>query len=230
MTLPSGVVAANPVKDGPLFVGREKECARIQAALEEGTNFTLSGAYGMGRTALLHHLARSLKERWRFLFLDGAAPPADLCRRMDLDLFPMKVWTAKRMALKLPELRHRIEHLRPSDPRPAVLVLDEVDKITEPRLEFLRWLTHLQRFRIIAVVDHAFPERALMRLRAAMYPAPLLTLGHLTPAAARHFFEAFAARHHLSWGMEHIHGLVVATHGYPLGMQAAVASLDTTEP
>ena len=72
----------------PLFVGRGQEAERIRGELLAGRNVVLTGRFGIGRTALLRHLAREMKAEWRFIFLDGSLTAARLCEQLHLALFP----------------------------------------------------------------------------------------------------------------------------------------------
>ena len=52
-----------------MFVGREKDSARIIRALERGQNVVLTGIHGIGKTALIKHIAalteKELEVRFR---------------------------------------------------------------------------------------------------------------------------------------------------------------------
>jgi len=198
-----------------------RECKRIQSALAAGHNLVLTGPFGIGRTALLRHLAKQMNEDWRFIFLDGSQTPARLLRGLIQKWAPKRPGTSRRTATAWKVERRHLATLRSPDPRPVVVVLDDVAKVTRPQLDLIRWLKDDGRFRIIAVTERFLPEDGQRRLRARLYPAPLLTLGPLPPRTARRFFETWSDQHRLEWGSDHIHGLTLSTHGYPLGMREA---------
>ena len=203
---------------GDLFVGRMKELERIQSELAAGHNLVLTGPFGIGRTTLLRHLARGLKPEFRFIFFEGSQTPGRICEQLLLDGAPAKPSAARKRTIPWKIERHRLETRRDRDPRPVVLVLDDVAEVTPPKLDFIHWLQGLHRYRIIAVTERFLSEKSLMRLRSALCPAPMVALGPLSAAMAQRFFEAWAAHHSLDWGPDIIHGLVLATRGYPTGM------------
>jgi energy-coupling factor transporter ATP-binding protein EcfA2 len=203
-----------------LFVGRMKELERIRSELAAGHNLVLTGPFGIGRTTLLSHLARALKPELRFIFFEGSQTPGQICEQLLVDGSSVKP-TARKRTLPWKIERHRLESRKDRDPRPVVLVLDDVAKVTPPKLDFIHWLHGLHRYRIIAVTERFLPEKSLMHLRSALYPAPMVALGPLSAGMAQRFFEAWAVRHGLNWGPDIIHGLVLATRGYPTGMWEA---------
>ena len=204
-----------------IFVGRKKELARIRDVLGSKRNLVLTGPFGIGRTAILRHLQREMKAEWRFVFLDGSQTPGKLCECLMLDLFPAPPTMTRRPSPSWKVARHGIESRPIRERRPMVIVLDDITKVTRQKLDFLLWLHRLGRFQIIAVAEHFLPEGDLMRIRANLSPAPMVVLGHLSLATAHRFFEAWAHQHGLEWDHDHIHGLALATRGYPLGMQGA---------
>ena len=207
-----------------LFVGREKESARIRRELEDGHNLVLTGPFGIGRTTLLRHLARELKPTWRFVFLDGSRTAGHLCGRL------LEVWTPDRpepgrhRAVPWTVERRRLPGLLDHEPRRVAMVLDDLGKVTAPKLDFLRWLQGLGRVRIIAVTERFLDEAVELRLRSVLYPAPRLALGPLPAGPAKAFFEGWAQANGLDWDAGAVHGLAMATRGYPTGMWEAARS------
>lgn len=211
-------------------MGRQKESGRILHELRAGRNLVLSGAYGIGRTALLRHLASEWNEGWRFIFLDGSQTAALLCDQLILNLIPPKAGSAGPSHIPWTVRRRELEEWRARDRRTPVIVLDDLAKVSPAKLDFLRWLNALGHFRIIAVAESFLPEGSLMRLRTALLPAPLVVLERLGPAPAHQFFEGWARHHGLTWGKNIIHGLASATHGYPLGMLEAARAAMGRDP
>lgn len=216
-----GRPAPDPALREQLFVGREKELARVQTELEAGHNLVLTGPFGIGRTALLRHLARAHRADWRFVFLDGGETPGRHCEHL-LDVWvPDRPRPGRRRAEPWTVERRRLPERLAREPRSVAVVLDDLGKVTAPRREFLRWLQELARVRIILVTERFLGEEAELHLRALIYPAPKVTLGPLPEGPSRAFFEGWARHHGLVWDAATIHGLVLATRGYPTGMWEA---------
>ena len=208
-----------------LFVGRQKEIERVCDELRGRHNLVLTGRFGMGRTTLLRHLARERKDEWRFIFLNGSLTAAKICEALHLALFPGVLGPEPGKRLSWKTQRHQIGDRPNRGRRALVVVLDDIAKVTRQRLDFIRWLNDLDTFRIIAVTEPFLPEAGLISLRIALCPAPVILLEPLSPAKAKLFFEAWAEQQGMAWNDDQVHGLVLATHGYPLGMTEAVKSL-----
>jgi hypothetical protein len=208
----------------PLFVGRQEESARIRQELEAGRNLVLTGPFGIGRTALLRHVAWELRDALTFTFLSGGGTAGKMCQELFLALFPQERAALRAGAVRPAAQRRAIAGAALRGPRARVVVLDDIAKATRQRIDFARWLRGLDRLRVVAVTERFLPEEALLRLRTALAPAPLLVLDHLDAAKARAFFQAWSEQHHLGWGPEQVRGLVQATRGYPLGMRETVGA------
>ena len=76
-----------PKHNAPRFVGRRKEITRIEKALFRGETIIVSGKYGIGRTALVRHIAAGNTQYWRFVFVDGSRSASDICRSVFVELF-----------------------------------------------------------------------------------------------------------------------------------------------
>lgn len=216
-----GRPATDPALREPLFVGREKELARIQVELEAGHNLVLTGPFGIGRTTLLRHLARARLADWRFVFLDGGQTPGRLCEQL-LDVWsPRRPKPTRRRAEPWTVERRQLPERLTREPRSVAVVLDDLGKATAPKKEFLRWLQELARIRIILVTERFLDGETELHLRGLIYPAPKVTLGPLPEGPSRAFFETWARHHELAWDAGTIHGLVLATRGYPTGMWQA---------
>lgn len=208
-----------------LFVGRQREAARIRAELVAKRNLVLTGPFGIGRTALLRHVARNMEPSHRFVFLDCSQTGGEACRRLHFELFPTDGPSGGCRRLRLASLHHGLA-MRPfPDPRQHVLVFDDVVRLPLPRLKLIRWLCDLGRFQLVAVAEQSLPEEERTLLRVALLAAPVMLLGPLSREVSARFFRAWSERHGLAWGSSEIHGLILATRGYPLGMcQAARGS------
>lgn len=199
------------------FAGREREIAALAAALAAGLNVIVEGSYGMGRTALLHEVAARLGAAYRFAFAGFALTPAGICEQCLGCLAG---------ARRLPRRRRRYLAARAAllraplaDPRPHVLVLDDLGRLTPAKAELIRRLSGCGRFRLAAVCEPFLPAPERLRLCAWLAPARRLTLGPLAPAAARRFFARLDAAYQLSWSPATIRDLARASGGYPLRMQ-----------
>jgi hypothetical protein len=196
--------------------------ARVRGILLSGRNLVLTGPFGVGRTELLRRISQEMKKDWRFIFVDGSQTAGEICERLVRVLFPERPLPDRHASVSWKTERHVIADRRIRSKQPIVVVLDDVAKVTRQKLDFIRWLKDLDKFRIIAVTERFLPGEDLTHLRTALIPAPLVVLGRLGPAAAHEFFETMSETMGLHWRREAIHGLALATHGYPLGMWEAV--------
>ena len=209
------------------FVGREREIARIVAALAAGTNVVLSGKFGMGRTSLVRQVAANSNGRWQFIFADLSRPPAAVCRQLASQLR-----RPRRLQRRLEEAPYRKARRRLLDAaREAVLqvvfVLDDVARMTPAKWEFVSLLTGMPRLRVVVVVESFLPESDVMRLRTWLYPSIRLQLGRLPATRSQEFFERVSTRIGLGWSRDQIRGLAVRGGGFPLAMVEAAAEAVT---
>jgi hypothetical protein len=204
-------------------VGREKEIKQIQRALERGKNIILMGKYGMGRTCLLKKVAQVAGDRWRFVFADFSRTPGNVCADLAAELLLEGKRKGRDGNRGYKSDRFRITHLDLKAPRPHVLVLDGIGKLSAPKLDLIRRLAAEGRFRLVAVVEAFMGEKDLLHLRARLMPSLLIHLSHLSRKSAREFFRRFSKQHHFHWTEEEIYGLAEMTGGYPLGMKEVVS-------
>jgi hypothetical protein len=202
-----------------LFVGREKEIKQIRRALEGGKNIILRGKYGMGRTCLVKRVARIAGDRWRFVFTDFSQTPGKVCADLAAQLLPDGKGQSREGKRGYKSERFRIAHLDLKDPRPHVLVLDGIGKLTAPKLDLLRYLAGESRFRLVGIVESFMGGKDLLHLRGRMMPSLLINVSHISKKSAREFFRHFSGQHHFQWTDEEIDGLAGMSGGYPLGMK-----------
>jgi hypothetical protein len=206
-----------------VFVGRERETARIAAELSSGRNVVVAGTCGIGRTSLVRHVAESMGGQWRFLFVDFSQAPA----RVWLDLAGMierrRVRTSRLGKITFRSARSQVLTAEPGEAGRRVLVLDNVGTVTAPRLGLVGRLVSAGRFQLIAVADSQIGQAKVLLLRGALYPVALLELARLPRRACREYFETVSRRLGLDWGEGEIAGLAEATGGFPLMMAEAAS-------
>ena len=149
------------------FVGRRRETAYLRAEIAAGRSIVITGAFGVGRTALVVESARQLALEWSFLFSGFDVGSAG-------------------------ELGDKLSRRRREDPRRQALVLDDVAKVTPQRVEAARRLR--ERYRVIAIVEAFVPEAQQAALASALWARPPLQLGCLDRAATLKYFEACSRR------------------------------------
>ncbi len=201
------------------FVGREKEIWQINAALEGGKNVIVSGRYGMGRTSLIKYMAEIMQEQRRFLFLDFSETPGKLCQHLVAKLWPQKERRQRDEFSKYRSARFRIVSLDFSDRRKHVLVLDNIAKLSAPKLDFIQYLAWEKRFQFVAIVESFTPKDDLFRLRVRLYPAEIIVLQYLGKLEVCAFYQDLSDRHQLDWTEGQIKNLAEITGGYPLRMR-----------
>ena len=199
------------------FVGREKEIGQIKEALEGGNNVIASGKYGIGRTSLIKHIADAMKDQWRFVFVDFSKTPGSVCNHLLAELFPMDGFDREHRRYR--PSRFRIATLALGDNRKHVLVLDNVSKLSAPKLDLIRYLTWEKRFQFVSIAESFLPTNGLFRLRVWMNPSILITLHHLMTSSVVQFFQQLSKEHQLGWTEGQIKNLAEVTGGYPLRMQ-----------
>lgn len=204
------------------FVGRGKETAWIRAELEAGRSVVLIGICGIGRTALARHVAEEMGREWLFVFADFGRPPGQLWRDLFAAVFPKAQQRLRTQGRTAKWMRYRVSSRRLEDPRRHVLVLDNVARLTAPRLDSLRRLR--ERFQVVAIAEAFLPEPARAAMCAALWARRPLQLGHVSAAATVAFFEECSRRHGFGWSEGEVQGLARAANGFPLGMREAVAA------
>jgi AAA ATPase domain len=206
-----------------LFVGRKREVARIERELARSHHLVVTGPYGIGRTSLLRRLSETLRDRWRFIFLDFGRPVAEVGRGLLFELFPQQAGKPDVGAVRSSSVRFRLTRWEPEDPRRHVLVLDNVAALSSRRVRFIADLAASKKYTLVVIVESFLPVPDLDRLRARLAPASLLKLGRLPHETARKYFALVSERYQLGWDAERIAAAARTTQGYPLGMWETVA-------
>lgn len=203
------------------FVGREAEIARIEAALGDARNVILQGKYGIGRTALVREMARR-NSGWRFVFADFGGTVATICASILAALVGRsrnavaETRTARQLA------RAVSAYVPPKRVTRCVIVLDNVAKLTQPKIQLLRRLRESERLLFIAILERFVTNEAVMRMRVALDPAVVLLLDALDIETSVRFYNAAAAQFRLPWSESDLEMLARTTHGYPLEMVRTV--------
>jgi hypothetical protein len=206
---------------GAVFVGRKKETRQILNALARGNNVILSGKYGIGRTSLMQRVAEVGRDRWAFFFLDFSQTPGRVCSDLMTRLRPQEKESGKAIGYR--PNRFRIAQMDFSDQRPPILVLDNIGKLSTPKVELIRHLATGKQFLFVAVVENFLLPDRLTLLRACLYPAFLLKVPHLEEESSRDFFRYYSQKYLLGWTDREIHELAAISGGYPLGMKEMVS-------
>ena len=210
------------------FVGRDKEIGRMKEALEAGNNIIVLGKYGMGRTSLVQHLAKTTQDRWRFVFVDFSQTPGNVCKHLMAELFPMQEFVRKHARYR--SSRFRITTLALDDNRKHILVLENVSKLSAQKLDLIRYLTWEKRFQFISVVESFLPSNDLFRLRVWMNPSIQIILHYLSAFDVVQFYRQLSREHRLGWTEGQIKNLAEVTGGYPLRMrEISLRELERTE-
>jgi hypothetical protein len=204
------------------FVGRERESAYVRVELEAGRSVVLTGICGIGRTSLAKHVAREMARDWFFVFADFDRAPGGVWRDLFARIFPGAQADLGNQARSVKWTRFRVSNRRLEDPRRHALVLDNVARLSAPRLDCVRRLR--ERFQVVAIAEDFLPKQESAALCAALWARRALRLGHLSLAPTLAFFEECSRRHGFGWGPGEVRGLARAAGGFPLGMREAVAA------
>jgi MoxR-like ATPase len=204
-------------------VGRERELARIVAALEAGRSAVLTGPYGSGRTTLARRVAEVAAPRFRFAFVDLSAPPRQAWAALAAALAPER---RRRGALAGGEgvlsLRARVLQAPAQEGTTPVVVLDDVWRLTPPRLDVVHRLALADRFRFVAILEDFLPDADRARLLGVLAPVVRVRLRPLPPSVVRRFLARAAARRRLGWSADRVRAVAAGTAGHPLAMRLAL--------
>jgi len=204
------------------FVGRKKEISLIVKALEKGTNIVLSGKYGIGRTALIKHIAKIAQERWKFFYMDFSQTPGEVCNALLKKLFPDYHYKNKHKYVRYKASRFQIANLDLPDKRKHILILDNIAKLSPQKIKLLSYLSTEKRFGFIAIVEQFIPEPDLLRLRVALSPTIQIRLFHLSIHSTREYLRNSSIKYNFSWPENRIKTFSEIIKGYPLAMKEIV--------
>ncbi len=204
------------------FVGREKEIKVIIKTLERDTNIVLLGKYGIGRTALMKHMANTSQGPWRFFHVDFSQTPKEVCNTLLTQLCPGYYHKNNGRYETYQKSRFQIAHLELPDKRKPILILDNIARLSSHKLQFLNYLATEKQFGFIAIVEQFLPEQDLLRLRVAISPAIRLNLNNLNMRNTQEFFHKYSQKYHLNLTSNRIKAVSEITNGYPLAMKEFV--------
>jgi len=205
-----------------LFRGRDREIAAVTAALAKGQNLILTGKYGIGKTTLIRRSAEINAARWQFLFADFAKTPAQVCRDVLAGFGVPKHTAGRSRSIAYKSGRGLLADLGLRAKRRCILVLDNIAKLTPPRLDLIRYLVWDRQFLFIAIPERFLSQKDLFKLRACLYPSRAIRLRYLNADQTTEFFRHCARKHRLGWTESDIRMLTRTTKGYPLAMQEFV--------
>ena len=198
-----------------VFVGRQRETSRVAAELAAGRNVVVAGKHGVGRSALVAHVAAVMGDGWRFVVLDFSRSPGQLCSDLIGRLRPAAAGKAARKTRPFVSARAMAVKLEPRGRRSHVIVLDEVAALTAQKAILLRRLVSTGRYRFVAIVESRMREAELFQLRAFLVPVRTVTLGNLPNAATREYFATVSGELGLGWTQAEIAGSARVSGGYP---------------
>ena len=201
------------------FVGRKREIAAVKKSLKQKRNVVMAGRYGVGRTSLVKQIARLHSSTWQFLFADFSKTVARSCNEMINQLASAGPRTQEHSYTRLMYAKDILMERKEAADLPRVIVLDNIGKISRPKLAFLRDVRLESDLLFIAITESFLPEVDLFRLRATLYPSDLLTLHNLKRKEIIAFFRNFSQRKRLGWSESLIQRLAASTGGYALLMQ-----------
>ncbi|HOG08194.1 MAG: ATP-binding protein [Syntrophales bacterium] len=206
-----------------MFVGREKDTARIIRALERGQNVVLTGIHGIGKTILIKHIAALTEKNWRFVFVDFSLAPTQVCRRLLKEFISAGRSTGEIEARTYKSLRYLTANIALKDSRQHIIVLDNLARLTAAKASLLRYLILEKRYLFVAIAETFLPARDLFRLRAELLPAIDVVVKRLPIEETIAFFNDARRRYKLPWTDADVRMLSEASGCYPLGMKDTVS-------
>ncbi len=200
------------------FVGRKLEIAAVMRSLARGRNIVVTGRFGIGRSRMVKHLAALHADTWQFLFADFSRPASRSCNDLIHQILPHRVGSGRNRYTRMVYAKDILSGKTSPAHLPRVVVLDNIGKISRPKLALIRDLRLDGELLFIAVVEGFLPEADLFRLRSVLYPADTVPLHNLSKKETEDFFRTAARRNRLDWDENAIRRLAASCEGYPLLM------------
>ena len=201
-----------------MFVGRKSEKKKIIESLRQGKNIILGGKFGIGRTSLIKEISKTLVDELKFVFVDSSITPCKMSEKLmkELGLSVRFKNSGQKMGYK--SMRYRIANLEASKRKQTVIVFDNIAKLTNQKIIFLRHLIMEGHFQFIAIVEKFLSSNDLACLKALLLPTDVLSLNHLKPDEVVSFLRLYSDKHKLNWSNDYIHDLALIINGHPLSM------------
>jgi len=153
-----------------VFLGRSQLVKNIAREALQGETLLLRGPWGIGKTAVLTHVARSVREAGRAC---GVAQRTEVLRDV---IAALEACYPEARGSTYRETRIRIR--RATDRRPGVLLLDHLGQSTPPLRTYLKALRGTGVGVIIAAdVEHARDRESVRALRLAYRELDIPPLG-----------------------------------------------------
>lgn len=208
-----------------MFIGRKNEESHIIRELQQGNNIILGGKYGIGRTSLVRHLASTFLNEWQIVFVDFSQTPGKMSEKLmkELGLKTRFKKTGKKMGYK--SMCYRISNFESSKRKQTIIVIDNVAKLTNQKIIFLRHIILENHFQFIAIVENFLLSHDLACLKALLLPANVLSLRHLKTDDIVSFIRLYSDKHNLNWSDNYIHDLTIAAKGHPLSMLEMIRNI-----
>ena len=201
-----------------MFVGREKETKQLVASLSSGRNVILSGAYGMGRTSLVRHVAKVMEGKREFLFADYSETPARVCRALESRLNNETTYRKKTVPLRYKSRRRRLVTTASKISGQPVLVLDNIAKLTAQKLNLIRYWVAENAFQFVAITEAFLGENDLLALRITLLPADLIAIRRLSAKETMELIRVRGQGRRPPLTEQEMKAVAAAARGYPLGI------------
>jgi hypothetical protein len=210
------------------FVGRKRKIQKIIKTIERGANVIVQGKYGIGRTSLIRNVSRAKKDVWHFMFVDFSDSSGKMCKKLLRELLPEKMLARDRSFKRFKLQSFKTSHFLITndsfkDKRKHIIVLDNVAKTTNQKVNFIRTLAWAKRFQFVAIIEPFLPQKELLLLRAELIPADIVQLSYLPIKETCEFFKHVARKNKFDWTDSYIRMLAQVSKGYPLGMMELCA-------
>ena len=200
------------------FVGRKREIAAVMRSLAQGRNVVVTGRFGIGRSRMVKQMATLHADTWQFLFADFSRPASQSCNDLIHQILPHRGGSRRNRYTRMSDAKDILAGKTSPAHLPRVVVLDNIGKISRPKLAFIRDLRFDGELLFIAIVERFLPEADLFLLRSVLYPADTVLLQNLGKKETEDFFRTAARKKNLDWDEKVIRGLAASSEGYPLLM------------
>ena len=200
------------------FIGRKREIAAVIKSLKQNRNVVVTGRYGVGRSCLVKHISRLCSKSWQFLFADFSKTAARSCNDMVSQLASGQSRSQRHRYMRLRRAKDIIRGRNVPAEFPRVVVLDNIGKISNKKLAFIRDMRFDSDLLFIAITESFLPEADLFRLRATLYPSDLLHLHNLKRTETAAYFRKVSQKKRLGWSEHFIQMLAASAGGYALMM------------